>query len=115
MTLSPSSMTEVPEANPRHPLPTALAFGGTSCGNGPLPPACSHPQPAPNRAGHSPPISPGIVVVGGGCVNPGFPPHATLLHYPQSPAVGGGCASQAVGRYRLGQGGTRAGLGGTLL
>src|SRR5258706_2889959 len=96
-------MTEVPEANPRHPPPTALASGGTSRGNGPPPPACSHPQPAPNWAGHSPPISPGIVVVGGGCVSPGFPPHATLLHYPQSPAVGEGCACPAVGWYLHGE------------
>ena len=70
---------------------------------------------APNQASHSPPTSPGIAGVGGGCVSPGFPPHAILLRHPQLPVVGEDCVGQVVDHRQWGQGETRIELGGISL
>ena len=101
--------------SPHRLPPTVLASGDTSHRSDPLPPACSCLPPAPNQASHSLPTSPSIADVGSGYVSPRFPPHATLLYYPQSLVAGEDCAGQVVGCCQLGRRETRVGLGSILL
>ena len=101
--------------SPRHLPPMALAFGDTSYGTGPLPSPCSCPLLAPNQAGYSPHTSLGIVGISGGCMSPGFPPHAILLRRSQSPVAGEDCIGQVVDHCQLGRGETCVELGGISL
>ena len=111
--LQPKSLRLVP--SPHRLPPTVLAFGRTSYGSDPIPPACSCLPPALNQASHNAPTSPGIADVSGGCVSPRFPPHATLPCGPQSLVAEEDCAGQVVGRCQLGREETHVGLGGILL
>ena len=111
--LKPKSLRLV--SSPHCLLPMVLAFGGTSHGSDPLPPAYLCLLPAPNQASHSPPTSPRIADVGSECVSPRFPPHATLLHHPQSPLAEEDYASQVGGHCQLGRRETCVGLGGISL